>query len=214
MKHIAVLLLAFAVALPLLGGNGNGSPSGSHYNLNIIGVQKGKNADMTGNQGARIFVPLAGSTQILLCNSSDPNSSCYGMDFTVLDANGTDGKASFALPEPDPTNSGTSSYSVYARALGKPGGDATMTTCAVDPTTLETVCSEAVLTMDRSKGKSSFDNVTKYLLYVYADLDADGILERVPLFSDQLQDFFWQYDNNHLKLAQLRFYPDVQTTVP
>jgi hypothetical protein len=177
-------------------------------------VQKGKTADMTGNQGARIFVPLAGSTQILLCNSSDPNSSCYGMDFTVLDANGTNGKASFALPAPDPTNSGTSSYSVYARALGKPGGGATMTTCAVDPLTLETVCSEAVLTMSRSTGKSSFDNVTKSLLYVYADIDADGILERVPLFSDQLQDFFWQYDNNQLKLAQIRFYPNVQTTVP
>ena len=41
-----------------------------------------------------------------------------------------------------------------------------------------------------------------------------GRLERVPLFSDQLQDFFWQYDNSQLKLAQIRFYPNVQTTVP
>ena len=213
MKHALVTLVLLTLALPLFAAGGNGAPSGPHYNLNIIGVQKNKTAEMTGNEGARIFVPLAGSTQILLCNSSDPDSSCYGMDFTVLDANGTDGKAKFALPEPDPANTGTSSYSVYARALGKPDGSATMTTCAVDPLTLETVCSEAVLPLERGKGKSSFDNVTKYLLYVYADLDLDGILERVPLFSDQLQDFFWQYDNKNLKLAQLRFYPDVQTTV-
>ncbi|MEN6603866.1 MAG: hypothetical protein ABFD86_15760, partial [Bryobacteraceae bacterium] len=94
MKHALVTLLLLTLALPLLAGSGNGAPSGPHYNLNIIGVQKDKTADMTGNQGARIFVPLAGSTQILLCNSSDASSSCYGMDFTVLDANGTnDGKA-------------------------------------------------------------------------------------------------------------------------
>lgn len=214
MKQAFVCLVLSTLALPLFAQTGNGAPSGAHYNLNIIGVPKNKTADMTGDQGARIFVPLVGSTQILLCNSSDPSSSCSGMNFTVLDANGTDGKASFALPAPDPNNTGTSSYSVYARALGKPNGSATMTTCAVDPLTLETICSEAVLTMERSTGKSKFDNVTKYLLYVYADLDADGILERVPLFSDQLQDFFWQYDNQHLKLAQLRFYPNVQTTVP
>ena len=213
MKHALVTLVLLTLALPLFAAEGNGAPSGPHYNLNIIGVQKNKTAEMTGDQGARIFVPLAGSTQILLCNSSDPDSSCYGMDFTVLDANGTDGKAKFALPEPDATNTGTSSYSVYMRALGKPGGSATMTTCAVDPLTLETVCSEAVLNIERGKGKSSFENVTKHLLYVYADLDLDGILERAPLFSDQLQDFFWQYDNKGLKLAQLRFYPNVQTTV-
>ena len=45
-----------------------------------------------------------------------------GPDFLVLDANGTDGEASFELPNPDPTGSGTTVYSVFARALGTPGG--------------------------------------------------------------------------------------------
>jgi len=210
---VAVFLTVALVVPAFAGEKGNGAPSGPHYNLNLIGVQKGKTADMTGNNGARIFVPLWGNAKIMLCNSSDSTGPCYGMDFAVLDANGTDGEASFALPDPDPTNSGTSSYSVFARALGTPGGKASMNTCATDPTTGEVVCSMYVLNLDRSN--KGFENVTKYLLYIYWDTNADGLADtRVPLFYDSLQDYFWAYDNSGLKLAQLRFYPGVQTTVP
>ena len=41
-----------------ISGNGNGVPSGAHYDLNLIGVPQGKTADMTGDNGHRIFVPL------------------------------------------------------------------------------------------------------------------------------------------------------------
>ena len=61
----------------------NGAPSGAHYNLNIIGVPKGKTADMTGSQGKRIFVPLAGNCKISLKEGA----------FEVLDGNCTDGKS-------------------------------------------------------------------------------------------------------------------------
>ena len=94
----------------------NGAPSGAHYNLNIIGVPKEKTADMTNGKGHRIFVPLTGHTKIWL--SEGP--------YEVLDANGTDGSASFQLPNPDPDNLGITEYSVYARALGKPGGTSTI----------------------------------------------------------------------------------------
>lgn len=217
-KHLLVVVAVTALVtlafLPAFAGDkGNGAPSGPHYNLNLIGVQKGKTADMTGNSGARIFVPLWGNAKIMLCDSSDPAGACYGMDFAVLDANGTDGVASFALPEPDLTNSGTTSYSVFARALGTPGGKATMNTCATDPTTGEVVCSMYVLNLDRSN--KGFQNVSKELLYIYWDTNGDGSADvRVPLFYDSLQDYFWAYDNRGLKLAQLRFYPGVQTTVP
>lgn len=177
---------------------GSGAPSGAHYNLNIIGVSKGKSASLTGGSGHRIFVPLAGSTQILLGQG----------DFSVLDANGTDGSASFQLPNPDPDNDGVTDYSVYARALGKPGGSATATTCATDPTTGETYCSVESAVFVREKGKSSFSNVSKQLLYVYADLDGDGTVERLPLFDDRLEGYFWQYDNNGLRIVQLRFYEE------
>ena len=176
---------------------GNGAPSGSHYQLNIIGVPKNKTADLTNNDGRRIFVPLDGSTKILLGEG----------DFQVLDANGTDGSASFQLPSPDADNDGVTEYSVYARALGTPGGSSKTTTCATDPVTGDLYCSVESMVLVRDSGKSSFSNVSRQLLYVYADIDGDGDLDRVPLFGDQLQDYYWQYDNTGLKLAQLRFYP-------
>ena len=100
--------------------NGNGAPNGAHYNLNIIGVPKGKTATMTGGDAHRIFVPLVGNCKISLSMGA----------FQVLDGNCTDGPSSFQLPNPDPDNDGTTTYSVWARALGKPGGSSTQTTCA------------------------------------------------------------------------------------
>jgi hypothetical protein len=181
---------------------GNGSPSGAHFNLNIIGMAKDKSADMSGNNGHRIFVALVGNTKIMLKEGS----------FQVLDANGTDGRAEFQLPNPDPENDGVTEYSVFARALGKPGGSSTTTTCATDLATGEEYCSIYSVVLVRTKGKSSFSNVSRELLYVYADIDGDGSVERLPLFDEALDEYFWSYDNRGLRLAQLRFY-EVPTDV-
>lgn len=195
---------------------GNGAPSGSHYTLNIIGVPKGKSADMDANSsngiGRRIFVPLWGNAKIHLCESG-VDAGCEEVnDFAVLDANGTDRDgALFALPNPDPDDDGTTVYSVFARALGSPGGSSIMTTCAEDPVSGETICSTIELELERDKGRSKFDNVSRYLLYIIVDLDDDGDTERIPLFDDALENYFWDYDNNGLKLAQLRFYPCTTT---
>lgn len=181
---------------------GNGAPNGAHFTLNIIGVQNAKTTAMTGNNGSRMFVPLTGSAKILLSEG----------DFGVLDANGTDGTASFQLPSPDPDNDGVTRYSVFARALGKPGGSSRTTTCATDAVG-ETWCSVYSVVAVREGGKSRFQNVSRELLYVYADVDGNGTVERYNLFNDALQDYYWQYDNAGLKLLQLRFY-EVPTTVP
>ena len=220
MKKILILSLVVAMALAitstvLAGVNqtGNGAPSGAHYNLNIIGVAKNKTADMTGGDGHRIFVKLDGNTKINLAE---------GSDYQVLDANGTDANgASFQLPNPDPDNDGTTEYSVYARALGKPGGKANLTTCATGPgddgvlgTADDVVeCSVAVLSVERTRGKQMVENVSKELLYIYVDLDGDGVAEHYNLFNSALEDYFWSYDNQGLKVLQLRFY-EVPTTVP
>ncbi|MEJ2315313.1 MAG: hypothetical protein P8Y85_11350 [Nitrospirota bacterium] len=221
------LTLAVGVAFAGNGnGHGNGAPSGAHYNLNLIGVgnyghkQCNSNDNFTdkdmSNNGHRIFVDLCGNTKIMLCESG-VDAGCEEVEgFSVLDANGTDGEASFALPNPDPDGDGETVYSVFARALGKPGGSSMTTTCAWDYSedpNGELVCSVLTLVLERDKGKSRFDNVTKYLLYIYADVDGDGDLERVPLFDDSLEGYYWDYDNNGLKLAQLRFYECV-TIVP
>jgi hypothetical protein len=174
---------------------GNGAPSGPHFNLNIIGVPKAKTGDFTGD-GRRIFMPLTGRARINLAQG----------DFAVLDANGTDGTAAFQLPNPDPDGDGVTSYRVFARALGKPGGQARVTTCATDVATGELVCSNDALLAVRTKGKQSFTDVSKQLLFITADIDGDGVVETVPLFDDALQGFFWDFDNQGLKLLQLRFY--------
>lgn len=190
------ILTTSLIATPSFAGNG--APKGAHYNLNLIGVSHAKDADMTNNKGRRIFVKLKGNSKIWLTE---------GPDFEVLDANATDNNGGkFMLPNPDPDNDGVTEYSVYARALGKPGGSSTTMTCATDTTTLEEYCSTYSMVLVRESGKSSFDNVSRELLYIYVDLDEDGIPERYPLFDDQLQNYFWSYDNNGLKLVQLRFY--------
>jgi hypothetical protein len=207
-----VVIASAAGCLPSDGGEdlvdpaefltASGVPSGPHFNLNLIGVAKGKSPSLDGGDGRRIFVPLFGTAKILLTEG----------EFAVLDANGTDGTASFQLPSPDSDGDGVTSYSVFARALGKPGGSSTLTSCATDPTTGEEVCSVGSAVLVREGGKSRFTNFSRELLFVTADLDGDGELERVPLFGDGLEDFFWQVDNQGLRLAQLRFY-EVPTDV-
>lgn len=173
---------------------------GGCYNLEIIAL-KSKSADMTGSNGHSMFVALNGKTRILLQEGP----------FNVLDRNGTDGTASFSLPNPDPTNSGTSAYSVYARLVGKPGSSMDLNTCAYDATGA-LFCSQETLSMSRIAGTSKFQNVSQELLYLYADIDSDGVIDRLPLFDSRLAEYFWSLDANGRLHAQLRFCP-VATTV-
>ena len=212
-----VMVMALVPGMALAGKDvtGNGCPSGAHYNLNIIGMANPKNASFDGGNGHRIFVDLgsknvAKTTRIYL----------FEGDFAVLDANGTDGRAEFQLPNPDPQNDGVTEYSVFLRVLGKPGGKIKMATCATDPHTGEEVCSDlqVIKVRETGKGKQKFENVSAELLYIYAWVwdPVDELWEymRLPLFSDPLQDYLWKYDNSGVRIAQLRFYPGVQTTVP
>jgi hypothetical protein len=215
-RRVALCWLALigVIAFAATAIGGNGAPSGAHYNLNIIGVDNPKTADMTDTSGHTIFVALQGKSTIWLCESG-VDTRCEDPGFYVVDRNATDNDgALFALPNPDPDGDGTTVYSVFARALGTPGGGANMNTCIQDPDLPGgEICSVITLELKRDKGKSQFDNVSKYLLYVYADVDGDGIVDRVPLFDKRFEDFLWYYDNHGLKLAQLRFY-ECASTVP
>jgi hypothetical protein len=206
---------------------GNGAPSGAHYTLNIIGVPKDKSPNFTGGNGGRIFVDLgktgeAANTRINLAPG----------DFGVLDANGTDGVAAFSLPNPDPDGDGTTSYSVYVRALGKPLRKATMQSCYDDGTgtwcAVDFAGGVQPITVERSKGGvAKFVNVSKDLLFVdfctawsagpdtqlgTAD-DVCTTVSQMPLFGSTTLSYYWSYDNEGLKLAQLRFY-ELPTETP
>jgi len=212
--------------------------------LKIIGVSKDKNVNMDQAAGNVIFVDLgadgdAATTEIYLIQ---------GDDFAVLDKNGTDGEASYMLPptglDPyiigDKGNANTeSAYSVFLRALGTPGGKATITTCAtiselfdewidnktqktlLDPLPGDTVCSLEQVSSEilvRNKGKSKFINVTAELLTIVFEVTVetdDGVqifYVRVPIFSDLLENEYWKYDNEGLKNLDVRFY-DCSTDV-
>jgi hypothetical protein len=193
------VLLVLCLVTPVFAANG--APSGAHYNLNIIGVAKDKTADMTDTSRHTIFVPLEGKTAIKLAEG----------EFQVLDGNGTDGQASFQLPNPDPDNDGVTVYSVFARGLGKPYKSATIQPYMVDEDGIEWY-SLGMVEVERTKGKPVFENVTRDLLYVWVDIDGDGDVDRIPLFSLDGYEYFWEYDNSGLKLCQLRFY-EVETNV-
>jgi hypothetical protein len=192
---------------------GNGGPSGAHYNLNLIGMAKPKNVDSDSltSDGHRIFVGLGSKDN----TATTKIQLLEGTDFAVLDYDGTDGQAKFQLPNPDPDGDGITQYSVYLRVLGKPGGKIRMATGATDPNTGEVVSDLGVVSV-REKGQMKFANVSAELLYIYAWVYEDGTwtYERVPLFSDLLQDYLWSYDNNGARLVQLRFYEGVPTEAP
>ena len=234
MKKVIAIVLAVSLVLTLAVGSGlaladkpekaidkgNGCPSGPHYNLNIIGMEKDKTADMSNSKGHRIFVQMSKTDRVKTrINLSEG-------DFAVIDCDGTDGTAAFQLPNPDPDNDGVTEYSVFIRVLGKPGGDIIMTTCATDPLTGEEVCSDLQVIEVRDSpahGKNKFNNVSAELLYIYAwvCVEVDPITGecieyeymRVPLFSTLLEGYLWDYDNNGIRIAQLRFY-EIPTTVP
>jgi len=181
--------------------SGNEAPNGPYYNLNIIGIPKNK--ETISVNGNNIYVPLAGDCQIKLAQGI----------FGILDENcADDGIANFQLPNPDPLNTGTTTYSVWARALGKTSGESSSTTaCITDPATNEVYCSVYNMVVVRNEGQNNFSTVTKDLLYVYADTGT-GKIQRYPLFDSKLLDYYWQYDDDELKIMRLRFYqiPSVQ----
>jgi hypothetical protein len=188
---------------------GNGAPSGAHYNLNIIGVSRAKSGDLSGG-GNVIFVNLGTKTAAVTTKIMLEQSASAGL-FAVLDKDGTDGEAKFSLPAPG-------GYTVWARALGKPYGEGTLTTCATDVTGAPAagdICSVLHEVFVRGTGKSSFRNVTSNLTTISLDPVVDAAAvdacggTTVSLFDGCLEGYFWQYDNNGLKLLQLRFYPAV-----
>ena len=217
MKNAVIIALGLAVGTVATQAQltGNGAPSGSHYNLNILGKRDCTPADLNTNNGHTIQVLLNGGQNVddingTLALTLDKQNKIFlqpGDDFQVLDGNACDG-ALFMLP----TNS---CYLIYARALGTPGGYADITTCAIDNngTTNTTaddvvVCSMDTIRLDSSlKRPSKFQNVTKTLTTITFVPSGTTTAVTVNIFDPALYDYFWNYDNHGLRLAQLRFYP-------
>jgi len=210
---MAAAVLAVA-ATRLLGQTGNGAPNGAHYELGIIGVTDPKTQPLTGSNRHTIFVGLGANkkggdivTNIYLTqgpfavcdgNGFDPAYACDG---TMVASAG----AVFQLPCDTLTDTcltGTSqAYTIWARALGKQGGNAIVTTCATDLTNTVICNTDNPVLLMRGSGQQKFKNVTSELTTITTTLGT------ISLFQDGFLNFFWQYDNFGLKLTQVRFYP-------
>ena len=204
MKKLVIITLAVAITAAFglgaaaLAANGNGAPSGEHFNLNIIGVQHDKDADKTG--GGVIFVPLdtTGRTSRTGVENKVDILLTPGDSFAVLDGNATDDNtATFQMPSDVATT-----YTVWVRGLGKPTGSADMQLWAYDPVTEEWLASANQVTITghsvNGMAKQKFVNVTEDLFFL-----ADG----TAVFDPMYENYLWTYGNNGQKLVQLRFYP-------
>lgn len=235
------VVLSFALAVPVFAGVGSIPDNGTHFNLNIIGVPKGKKVDMTDSQRHTIFVPLNtegyvdGKVQIsYVRNTANPNS------FEVLDGNATDENgAIIAVPYEfcQDLNAGCEdllSYNVYAVALGKPGADGALVEahCTYDTQVVDTsgtaglTCEDTLLmgsfTLKRETGAPKPVPITDiFRASGCLDLNASSVCDKGDLAFNNiwifnipnLTSYFWDYTNDGLKLMQVRFYPTTSGTI-
>lgn len=141
-------------------------------------------------------------------NGDDTAVQLLNCNETIDTTNGT------IVPVDETSIVPTANYQVWARALGQPGGSATATTCATVQGEIQ--CSLENTVMTRTTGKSSFTDVTNEMTSLLVDYCTvvdpttgdctTSTLTRVALFAGDTEDWFWNYNNNGLRLAQLRFY--------
>lgn len=125
----------------------------------------------------------------------------YGDDLQVIDKDGTDGTATFNLPD--------GCYQIFASPGGKPGGcmdiDTIICYDLIEDVLTQVDCRTDLsndqfvlvghINVDRSKGKPRWDNVTNELLPAIT-----GVGSGDPGYLD----FFWQIYNQYLRVAHLR----------
>jgi hypothetical protein len=202
----AIVICGFLLSSTALAGNdgnGNGFPSGAHYNLNIIGVSD--KSQVGDSDGHTLFVNLDKPTKILMTQ---------GTEFQVIDRNGCQGAAEFQIAP--------GYYDVYARALGKPGGTVKINATGnftpwYDPVTGETLLLLGSVDLTREKGKPLTVPINN-LFYVDVTITNGTINQTYNnywIFAiPELYEYYWTYNNDHLKLLQVRFYENTTYTLP
>jgi len=225
----ALGLLACSLAAPSLhaGAFGHDGMVGKHFQVNLIGVSHDKIVDMTDTSRRAIFVPLNSSGDV---ERKVKIKYVAGDSFAVLDGNATDdNEAIIQVPHEycdDYTTGCTDlvAYDVYAIALGKPHGGAlvsaecnyTLDVVSTGDLTCEDTLMMGSFELTRSKGKPKVEDITDiFRAEGCLDLVVDGICDsgdiefrNLWIFNiEQLEYYMWDYDNNGLKLMQVRFYP-------
>lgn len=237
-RFISLTAMAAVVGLfsvSALAQNANPCPSDKSYQVNIIGVPHDKTADMTGNSGHRIFVPLNSGEdvdrRVRIYMTGDTSTAAglqCGDSFRVLDANATNDNVATLLVPCEPIEVGDPGicYDVFATGLGTPYGGANVdVVCEFDETCIdcdivEGTCDMGNVDFDiwRGNGKPVTEDITG-VFRASGCIDADTedgllcgddpldiIFNNVWIFNvEELLYYYWDYDNNGLKLMQVRF---------
>jgi hypothetical protein len=227
MKTLTITAIAFGLAAgSALAQNANPCPGEKSYQVNIIGVPKSKNPDMTNTSGHRIFVPLTGATKIYMTGDTSTTDGLQcGNAFQVTDANGTDGSATLVVPctnvNAESTDPGVC-YDVFITALGTPNGSATVdVVCSFDDTVVDTDIDEGTcatgnidFSLSRGAGKPIQKDITNFMRASGCfDTDGSGTCDsgektfnNIWIFNlEALIEYYWNYTNDGLRLSQVRF---------
>lgn len=207
---------------------GNGAAVGKNgYLLNVIAFDQCPAGDFLDSNRHQIAVQADYTG-----NGTDKSSKTNKIflkagDFRVADGNACDDGARFYLPLADNcSNCGDPSidpvfttYEVYARVVGKPGGEVTVTSCLeyfnTETNEYESLCSVGedniyvgVRETGGGKIQNKWDNVSSELLTVCIDTSGDGVCDqRVGLFDAFGEDYWWNWDTSGRPHVQLVFVP-------
>lgn len=125
-------------------------------------------------------------------------------NFATIDENGTDGRAIFALPKPDPMNVGIPIYQAQIRLLGKPGTTVKFQSCLIHSVG-GLFCNQHLRTLTRETGASNFIEINKEALYIYDYIYGSGLLDRVPIVNFWEHTYFWKIETSEKAHVQMRF---------
>jgi hypothetical protein len=214
---VLLALGMMAVTAFAIEGEGGVKLTGKHYNLQILGKDKDDMPVGDTENRHTIFVPLNKACKIYMQQTEDPNDD----EFKVLDANGFDSNGCrFELA--------AGHYNVFARALARPGGKTTIEAwfslkegyATPPPAILDAegyqLYSLGTVDLSRDGKKPQVVNINKlfYWTITICEVDEFGNLVNCVDYTnywvfdiEEIDEYLWKYNNEGLKLLQVRFYP-------
>jgi hypothetical protein len=213
MKKVIITSLIVLMVLGVgvtFAGKGNGFPSGPHEELGLIGRPNDYNGNGTDNSNrANIFIPLDTSGYV---DGKVKLHMTQGDEFLVIDGDATDGDATLQI--------GPGYYAVFARALGKPGGEIEFSayfTYWYDSITPSDAIWLGTVELTRESKKPQTIEISKLFYYTGDVTTSTGTTSYnnewvfdIPEF-DQ---YWWDINNNGCKRLEIRFYQVPEGYVP
>jgi hypothetical protein len=228
------IAIALCVGAAAQAANNGAKVGNGGFLLNVIAFEQCPSGDFLDSNRHEIAVQASFSGTA--SNKDIKKNKIFlkaGEDFWVQDGNACDDGANFYLPITSTNcdsgcaieNPTFTQYEVRARLVGKPNSSVRVTSCVEESTydsitdndTVDTLCSVEsnvwveTRTVGNGKTQNRFENVSEELLTVCVDTDpTDGVEqcdERIGLFDEAGQDYWWNWDTSGRPHVQLVFDP-------